>query len=236
MRPTLVFDADDTLWDEQGLLQAFEARIEALLDGLTGTPSRFRERFVAIENENIPTLGYGFPSYIFSVAEAVAQHPGWRAHKPAVLSLVAELVAATQSTGPRVIRGVVPTLERLRRADYRMVLLTRGLEIEQRAKLERSGLAAYFAELRIVARKDRATYRDAAQALGDATGETLCMIGNSMRSDIEPALAAGWRAIHVPAPREWAHDAGGETQSARFRRAATFPHAADLIQSDEFWS
>lgn len=236
MRPTLVFDADDTLWDEQGLLQAFEARIEALLDSLTGTASRFRERFIAIENENIPTLGYGFPSYVFSAAEAVAQHPEWRAHKPAVLGLVAELVAAMQNSGPRVIRGVVPTLERLRRADYRMVLLTRGLETEQRTKLERSGLAEFFADVRIVPRKDPATYRQAARALGDATGGTLCMIGNSMRSDIGPALAAGWRAIHVPAPREWAHDMGEETPSARFRRAATFPHVADLIQSTDFWS
>lgn len=236
MRPTLVFDADDTLWDEQGLLQSFEARIEALLDRLTGTASRFRERFIAIENENIPTLGYGLPSYVFSAAEAVAQHPQWRVHKPAVLDLVAELVVAAQSAGPRVIGGVVPTLERLRRANYRMVLLTRGLESEQRAKLERSGLGGFFADILVVARKERATYLATGHALGDATGATLCMIGNSMRSDIEPALAAGWRAIHVPAPHEWAHDAGRDTPSARFRRAERFPHVADLIQSPDFWS
>ena len=235
MRPTLVFDADDTLWDEQGQLQRFEADVETLLDRLTGRPSRFRERFIATESANIPALGYGFASYVYSVGEAVTANLSWRRHKPAVLEHVGTLIGAMQSAGPRVIEGVRPTLEALANCSYRMVLLTRGIEYEQRHKLERSGLTSFFSEIRVVGLKDVATYRATAQALGDPEGEALCMIGNSIRSDVGPAIEAGWHAIHVPAPTEWVHDRAQSIVSARFRRARAFPEVAELVQCADFW-
>src|SRR5690606_16083405 len=234
MLPTLVFDADDTLWDEQARLQGFEADIEALLDGLCGRPSRFRERFIATEHENIPALGYGFASYIYSVGEAVATRPAWRRHKAEVLSRVARLIEAVQTSPPPLIAGVAPTLEALAaNRRYRMVLLTRGIDHEQRHKLARSGLSPYFSEIRVVGRKDVETYRDTARSLGDPAGRALCMIGNSMRSDVGPALEAGWRAIHVPPPTEWAHDRAEAAEAPRFRRAQGFTEVAELVQCAE---
>lgn len=235
MRPTLVFDADDTLWDEQGVLQRFEAEVEALLDRRTGVRSDFRRHFIETENENIPALGYGFSSYIFSVGEAVSANPAWYRHKAEVLNLVARLIGSAQTAGPQAIDDVRPTLERLAGHSYRMILLTRGVEFEQRFKLDRSGLAGFFSEIRVVGRKDTETYRAAARELGDPDGTTLCMIGNSMRSDVSPALAAGWRAIHVPAPTEWAHDVGQVADSTRFRRAERFGQVAELVQAADFW-
>lgn len=235
MQPTLVFDADDTLWDEQGVLQAFEADIEALLDDLCDEPSHFRERFIATEHANIPALGYGFASYIYSVGEAVSCEPSWRAHKASVLARVAELIADVQTAGPRVIDGVVPTLEALSDRRYRMVLLTRGIDHEQRHKLAQSGLSAFFSEIRVVGRKDVETYRVTAEELGDPAAMRLCMIGNSMRSDVGPALEAGWRAIHVPPPTEWAHDMADGTELARFKRANGFRDVAELVQCADFW-
>lgn len=235
MQPTLVFDADDTLWDEQGVLQRFEARVEALLDRLTGRPSHFRRRFIDTEAANIPALGYGFASYVYSVGEAVSSEPDWRPHKAAVVSEVARLLAGMQSAAPRVIQGVRPTLEFLKRRRYRLALLTRGMDVEQRDKLDRSGLGHFFSSIHVVSRKDASIYRAAAHELGDPAGETLCMIGNSMRSDVGPALEAGWRAIHVPPPTEWAHDAAGEARSTRFRRARTFRQIAEFVQCADFW-
>jgi putative hydrolase of the HAD superfamily len=235
MRPTLVFDADDTLWDEQGILQQFESEIETALDRLTGSASGFREKFIAIEEENIPALGYGFSSYIYSAAEAISANADWLRHKGELLNVVASLVAGMQTAGPRVIDGVEPMLAALRRRHYRLVLLTRGVEHEQRAKLSRSGLAGFFSEIRVVGRKDTETYRAAARELGDPDGDGLCMIGNSMRSDVSPALEAGWRAIHVPAPTEWAHDFAEAAASAKFRRADRIGQVADLVQSADFW-
>ena len=234
MRPTLVFDADDTLWDEQGVLQGFETAVEGLLDRLTGTATGFQAHFIATENENIATLGYGFSSYVFSVAEALASNPDWYRHKGDVLALVAELIADMHSAGPRVIDGVAPTLAALG-ADHRLVLLTRGVEFEQKGKLARSGLAEFFSEIRVVGRKDTPTYQSAARELGDPAAATLCMVGNSLRSDIGPALAAGWRAIHVPAPTAWQHDEAEAIASVRFRRAERFSDVADLVRAYDFW-
>jgi putative hydrolase of the HAD superfamily len=235
MRPTLVFDADDTLWDEQGLLQHFEAEVEAVLDRLTGRATGFRERFIALENANIPALGYGFSSYLYSLAEALATDRDWYRHKDAVMGLVAGLIGHMQTVSPRVIEGVRPTLESLAARDYRLVVLTRGVDHEQRGKLSRSGLADLFSDIRVVSAKDAVTYRTTAQELGDPTAAALCMIGNSMRSDVVPAIAAGWRAIHVPAPTEWAHDRGEAIPSERYRRATHFGQVAELVISPDFW-
>ena len=235
MRPTLVFDADDTLWDEQGVLQQFEADVEIALDRLTGNATGFRERFITIENANIPTLGYGFSSYVYSVAETLAAEPEWYRHKGDVLALVADLIDGMQMAGPRVIEGVRPTLAALAARDYRLVVLTRGIDHEQRGKLTRSGLGEFFSEIRVVGRKDAETYRRTAYELGDPAGAALCMIGNSMRSDVVPAVAAGWRAIHVPAPTEWAHDADEAAPADKYARVTHFGQVADLVGSPDFW-
>jgi putative hydrolase of the HAD superfamily len=235
MRQTLVFDADDTLWDEQAVLQSFEAGVEELLDRLTGSASGFRERFIATEAANIQTLGYGLSSYVYSAAETLATNPDWYRHKREVLALVAELIERMQAAGPPVIEDVKPTLETLSADDYRLIVLSRGIEHEQRNKLRRSGLEPFFSEIRIVGKKDIATYRATAEELGDPAATALCMIGNSMRSDVSPALEAGWRAIHVPAPTPWIHDAADEVDSPRYRRAERFRQVADLVQSPDFW-
>jgi putative hydrolase of the HAD superfamily len=235
MLPTLVFDADDTLWDEQGVLQRFEAEVEAVLDRLTGGATGFRERFMALEKANIPVLGYGFSSYIYSVSEALAANRSWYAHRFEVMRLVAEFTRRMQAAGPPVIEGVRPTLQDLAERDYRLVVLTRGMDNEQRGKLSRSGLADFFSDIRVVGSKDTAVYRQTALELGDPAGATLCMIGNSMRSDVLPAIAAGWRAIHVPAPTEWEHDRSEAVPSGRYRRATHIRQVADLVSSPDFW-
>jgi putative hydrolase of the HAD superfamily len=235
MLPVLVFDADDTLWDEQGLLQQFEVAIEARLEVSFGRGQGFRQRFIEMEEENIGCLGYGFSSYLFSLAETLAADPSWGSSKAEILPLVAELVASIHNQPPRVIDSVLPTLQVLADRGHRLALLTRGCDHEQRAKLSKSGLAGYFADVLVVASKDVETYRRAARTLGDPSGAAMCMIGNSMRSDILPAIAAGWQAIHVPAPLEWAHDQQAYSDDARFRRVEAFGGVAELVLAPEFW-
>lgn len=235
MLPVLVFDADDTLWDEQGPLQRFEVAIETLLGEPFELGHGFRRRFMEMEEENIGCLGYGFSSYLFSLAETLASDPGWGSRKAKILPLVAELVTAVQSEPPRVIASVLPTLQALADRGHRLALLTRGCDHEQRAKLSKSGLAGYFSDILVVATKDVETYRRAASLLGDPSGATLCMVGNSVRSDILPAIAAGWRAIHVPAQTEWAHDQQACPDDTRFERAEAFHGVADLVLAPEFW-
>lgn len=230
MQPMLVFDADDTLWDEQGILQRFEARLACLLAPLPA-PS-FQARLAVIEQRNIPSLGYGVASYLFSVAETLAACKPPFAVAEKARRLVGELSSGLQTGGPPIIDGVVETLETLANGGFQLAVLTRGVEIEQRSKLARSGLAAYFSAFRVVPQKDVATYRDAARAFG---ADQLCMVGNSLRADVLPALAAGWHAIHVPAPTAWGHDAAEPPQHRRFRQTRSIREVAGLVQTTGFW-
>lgn len=236
MTRTIVFDADDTLWDEQSMLQRFEKAVEAVLDEKTGTSSGFAERFIALENENIPTLGYGFSSYIFSAGEAIAANPVWYAHKDVLLREVRAIIDGFHFEGPSLMPGAREMLESLS-ADhsYPLVLLTRGVDFEQRSKLERTGIGEFFSKVRVVQSKDAAIYRETAALMGDPSGEDLCMVGNSIRSDVNPAIEAGWRAIHVPPPTEWAHDHDAATQSDRSHQVKHLGEVVDLVNSPGFW-
>ncbi|WP_029041831.1 HAD family hydrolase [Cucumibacter marinus] len=233
---TIVFDADDTLWDEQGVLQQFERQLEELLDQAAGMPTAFTRHFIDKEHENIPHLGYGLTSYMFSVAETIAANPDWHRHKPSLMGRIREMIDQVHHAAPPLIPGVRRTLSALSR-HYRLVLMTRGLEHEQRMKLDRSGLAAFFDHVEVVARKDVPTFRRLARDLSDPEGDRLCMVGNSLRSDVAPALEAGWRAIHVPPPTEWDHDRGDWPRGTedRARRARTIRQVPALIGADTFW-
>lgn len=236
MTRTIVFDADDTLWDEQSMLQRFEKAIEAVLTEKTGSSSGFTERFIALENENIPKLGYGFSSYIFSVGEAIAANPLWYAHKDSLLKEVRAVIDAFHFEGPTLVPGARETLETLSAEHkYSLVLLTRGVDFEQRFKLVRTGIEEYFSKIRVVQSKDVAIYRETAALVGDPDGDDLCMVGNSIRSDVNPAIEAGWRAIHVPPPTEWAHDHDEATQSERVHRVRHLGEVVDLVNSPGFW-
>jgi putative hydrolase of the HAD superfamily len=83
-----------------------------------------------------------------------------------------------------------------------LILLTKGEEEEQRLKIENSGLAGYFSSILITAEKDQSTYHTLIQEMQLDPGNTW-MIGNSPRSDINPALAAGLNAVFIPHQHTW---------------------------------
>jgi len=235
MLKTIIFDADDTLWDEQGMLQAFERAIEARLNEILEVPTGFSVAFPATEDQNIPAIGYGLPSYLFSIAEAIAVNPVWHRQKYRLLPLVRKLINQFSDVAPRVFTGTKEMLEELTAMDHFLVLLTRGQEIEQRTKLSRSGLGGFFQQVRVVSRKDAATYRLLAQEFYESSGAPLCMVGNSIKADVNPALAAGLRAIHVPAPHLWTHDDAALVNSRRVRSVKSIGDVTQVINSPEFW-
>jgi putative hydrolase of the HAD superfamily len=235
MNKTIVFDADDTLWDEQGMLQSFERSIESKLNDILEVPTGFSRTFPATEDQNIPAIGYGLPSYMFSVAEAIAVNPAWHRQKNSLLPLVRKLINQFSDVAPRVFAGTKEALEKLTESNHSLVLLTRGQETEQRTKLSRSGLAGYFEHVHVVSRKVPATYRSLAHELGDPGGRTLCMVGNSVKADVNPAVTAGLHAIHVLAPNAWAHDDAELVMSARVRQVSSLSDVAELVDSPEFW-
>jgi putative hydrolase of the HAD superfamily len=101
----------------------------------------------------------------------------------------------------KLIEGVEATLQHLQ-PRHQLILMTKGNITEQRGKVERSGLRRYFSAVEIVAEKDSPTYRRVVQNYG-LIRESTWMVGNSPKSDINPALGAGLRAVFIPHPDTW---------------------------------
>lgn len=235
MNKTIVFDADDTLWDEQEMLQGFEAAVEEIIDHETGYKSDFKKKFIELENANIPHIGYGFPSYMFSVAEAITANPDWYRHKDKLLSRIKGVIGQFTLQGPKLIDGVPHALSELRSKGFDLYVLTRGVEFEQRFKLEKSGIKHFFKEVAIVPLKNKEAYLAAAIDFGLVASNT-CMVGNSVKADVNPAVEAGWRGIHVPAPTVWAHDEAIIIDSARAHSVKKMSDVPDLVLNPNFWS
>lgn len=199
-RQTLVFDADDTLWENNVL---FERVIDAYLDWLAHpTLDRAATRAVLdeVERANVVVHGYGTASFLRSLHdcfERLSQRPV----TPAEAREIEELAAALVSHEVELVPGVAETLTDLG-SRHDLLLLTKGDPAEQQRKIDASDLAHHFASIHIVAEKRPETYRSLVAERG-LVPATTWMIGNSPRSDILPARAAGLNAVFVPHPHTW---------------------------------
>ncbi len=176
----LFFDADDTLWDDQGKLQKTEREAEAFVDKLLGKSSAFQKKFIDIEHENIPIIGFGFHSYFFSMAEAFFREPHTVTAKNEFLKVIAALIESYLHAPPDLFPGVKDTLTELRNLGFRLHLVTRGIRNEQIEKLNKSGLTDLFDTIHVVGKKDSQLYANLMTELG-TDGAHSCMIGNSIK-------------------------------------------------------
>jgi len=197
---TLLVDADDTLWENNiYFLEVAERFVEAL--GAMGVdPGLARERLSETERKNIPVHGYGSRAFSRSVVEAFeALAPEQAAETVEYLRLLAYKIYERDSVELR--PGVREALNSLCR-HHDLILLTKGDPEEQEWKLECSGLRHHFTWVEIVQEKTAATYREIIDRLALDPSRTW-MVGNSPRSDINPALAAGISAVLIPHPHTW---------------------------------
>ena len=232
---SIVFDADDTLWDEQKMLQGFEQAVEEILDVELGYASNFSKVFIDLENDNIPHIGYGFPSYMFSVGEAIASNSAWYPHKDKLLEKIRSVITQFTLGGPELIESVPETLKKLQDEGFTLFVVTRGVEFEQKFKLEKSGIKHFFKDIAIVQKKDKQIYEKAARQF-EMNPRHLCMVGNSIRADVNPAIQAGWRAINVPAPTAWAHDDAEIINSPRAHIVKSFSEIYSSVIESSFWA
>jgi putative hydrolase of the HAD superfamily len=197
---TLLIDADDTLWENNVY---FERAIEQFISFLNHhefSPEQVREVLNDVERECIVTHGYGLHSFAHALVRTFER----LSVKPVTPELHAQINSFTHKIADHAIEllpEVPQTLEYL--ADrHRLILVTKGAVAEQTGKIERSQLKNYFTGTEIVAEKDSAVYKTLVEKhslLPDSTW----MIGNSPRSDINPALAAGLHAVFVPHGNTW---------------------------------
>jgi putative hydrolase of the HAD superfamily len=200
MRWNLVFDADDTLWENNIYFERAFEEFVGFLDHSSLTAPEVRAVLDEIEAVNNRIHGYGTANFARNLQQCY--------RRLAEREVRAEDLARVLSCAERIpdhpielIDGVAPTLAALA-SQHTLTLFTKGHPDEQGRKIERSGLSGYFAHTVIVKEKDAGAYRDLIQQLGADPRETW-MIGNSPKSDINPALEAGLNAVFIPHAHTW---------------------------------
>jgi putative hydrolase of the HAD superfamily len=199
-RQHLIFDADDTLWENNIY---FEEAFEQFCDYLAHSsmsPVEVRAVLDEIERVNAVINGYGSRSFARNLT-ACFERVAERNISDADLAVVRDFAHAILEKPIELIEGVAETVAALS-ARHELILFTKGDPEEQRLKIDRSGLAQYFHHAAIVREKNQPAYLDLARQRQFAIEQTW-MIGNSPKSDINPALAAGFNAVYVPHPRTW---------------------------------
>ncbi|WP_399093301.1 HAD family hydrolase [Streptomyces sp. BBFR2] len=196
----LIFDADDTLWENNVI---FERVIEEFLDWME-RPGLGRDEVRAvldgIEAANAVTYGYGSKVFLRSLGECLARLRGREANAREA-ARIAGWAAAFDGGTVELLDGVERTLAELA-GRHELLLLTKGEAEEQRRKVTASGLGGHFRGVHIVPEKEAATYAGLVREYGVAPEEAW-MIGNSPRSDILPARSAGLNAVFIPHDRTW---------------------------------
>jgi putative hydrolase of the HAD superfamily len=191
---TLLIDADDTLWENNIYFERAIAAFIGYLDHKEYSPAAVRSALNAQERETILAHGYGLTSFTRSLIAT------YRRLSPAPVTehnvqRVRTFARSIAKQEIELLPGVAETLAALA-TRHRLILMTKGDQAEQADKLARSGLAQHFSAVEIVAEKEPATYR-AVIARHELTPHTSWMIGNSIKSDINPALGAGLHAVFL---------------------------------------
>ena len=225
--PVLGIDADDTLWHNETIFQFTIERFIALL-GNHALSDHLADRLIATEKKNLKLYGYGIKGFTLSMIEtAIAVTDD---------DLPASVIAEIMALGRDMLRhpveplpGVVDTLATLRDHGHRLVVITKGDLLDQEQKLARSGLAELFDAVEIVSEKTPETYARIFGRLGAGEGDAV-MIGNSAKSDILPALAAGQWGFHIPYHVTWeAELADIPPDAPRYRRLDAITHVPEAL-------
>jgi putative hydrolase of the HAD superfamily len=200
MLTTIGFDADDTLWQNESFFRLTQDRFQALLAD-HAAPGHLAERLEAAERRNLGHYGFGVKGFTLSMIETAIEVTGARV--PA--SVIAEIIAA----GREMLEHPIELLPHARAtvtalaARHRVLLITKGDLLDQERKLAQSGLGDLFAAVEIVSHKTEAAYRTIFARHGTGADQAM-MVGNSLKSDVIPALDAGAWGVHVPHGLTWA--------------------------------
>jgi len=200
----ICLDADDTLWHNMRHFHATEDALVAMLEPFVDAGVA-REALLATELRNLKLYGYGAKSFTLSMMET-AFELGGEDIPSSVLRDILHAGRALCDHPVELLDGVAETMEAL--ADRgRLVLVTKGDLFHQEAKLAASGLGDRFSGIEIVSDKKPATFRAIFDRYGSAPDRAI-MAGDSMRSDVKPALEAGAWAAYIPQPLQWSHEQG----------------------------
>jgi putative hydrolase of the HAD superfamily len=215
---TIGFDADDTLWQNEHFYKLTTDRFAGLLAEYA-SPERIAATLLESEKRNLALYGYGIKGFTLSMIETALEVTDRRASAV----VIAEILAA----GREMLRHPVETLPHVRETlaalagQYRLVMITKGDLFDQERKLAESGLGDFFVGVEIVSQKNAETYARTFARYGDGPARAM-MVGNSLKSDIVPAIAAGSWGVYIPHALNWVLEHDEEPLGApRYRRLET---------------
>jgi putative hydrolase of the HAD superfamily len=225
---TIGFDADDTLWQNERFFRLTQDRFAELLADYAER-DHLSERLLAAERRNLGHYGFGIKAFVLSMIETAIEVTDERV--PA--AVIRELIAAGQDMLAHPIE-LLPDVEEAvgtLSQTHRLVLITKGDLLDQERKLAQSGLGEMFAGVEIVSNKTPAVYAEVFTRQGDGP-ERAMMVGNSMKSDVVPAIDVGSWGIYVPHGLTWEleHAAAPEGH-ARYREIARLGLLPALVES-----
>ncbi|MEF2072149.1 HAD family hydrolase [Consotaella aegiceratis] len=220
------FDADDTLWQNERVFRLTEERFAELV-GPHAPAEDLLERLLAAERRNLEHYGFGIKGFMLSMIETAIEVSQGR--------IPAAVISEILDAGRQMLSHPVETLPHAQETlaglagTYRLVMITKGDLFDQERKLAASGLGDFFDAVEIVSDKSADVYRRLFDRHGDGPGRAV-MVGNSLKSDIVPALASGAWAVHVPHELTWAleHAETPETEP-RFRQIAHLGELTGLL-------
>ncbi len=196
----LIFDADDTLWENNIYFEEAFEQFCGYLAHSSMTSTQIRAVLDEIEAANAKIHGYGSRNFARNL-EMCFQHLAERDISDSDLNAVRDFAYAILEKPIELLNGVAETLAQLSER-HDLTIFTKGDPEEQRLKIDRSGLGQYFRHSAIVKEKNALAYRQLVEERSFAIERTW-MIGNSPKSDINPALAVGLNAVYVLHPRTW---------------------------------
>ena len=223
---TIGFDADDTLWHNERFYRMTQERFAELLADFTEA-DHLHDRLLAAEMRNLGQYGFGIKGFVLSMIETAIEVTEGR--------VPGDVIGRIIEAGQEMLRHPIEllphagdTIEALA-GGHRIVLITKGDLLDQERKLAQSGLGEMFDAVEIVSDKTPATYQQAfAHAGSDPT--RAMMVGNSIRSDVVPALEAGAWGVHVPHGLTWEYErAEPPITQARFRAIEDLGDLPDLV-------
>ena len=223
---TIGFDADDTLWHNERFYRMTQERFAELLADFTEA-DHLHDRLLAAEMRNLGHYGFGIKGFVLSMIETAIEVTEGR--------VPGDVIGRIIEAGQEMLRHPIEllphagdTIEALA-TGHRIVLITKGDLLDQERKLAQSGLGELFDAVEIVSDKTPATYQQAfAHAGSDPT--RAMMVGNSIRSDVVPALEAGAWGVHVPHGLTWEYErAEPPITQARFRAIEDLGDLPDLV-------
>ena len=199
---TLAFDADDTLWENEVYFRHTEEELATWLADFADRPTILAK---LLENgkTNVRSHGFGMKTFTFSMIDTAIDVSGGKVSA----NVIARILAAGKEMlnhPVELLPDVRDTLERLA-LSYRLVLVTKGDLFHQEIKVQRSGLQGLFEGIEIVSDKNAATYHRIFARHGEGPEHGM-MIGNSLKSDIIPAIEAGSWGVYIPHELTWAFE------------------------------